>query len=338
MSESEHIELPLNAAAKRRDLRPQNVDDRRREGAIHTHPATRGRAKRLVWLDEFDEDIAALRCQCGCGRSVTNASKWADQGCSRRKYPVGKRICPVCGEEFDLLGCYAQRDRQAEPCCCDSHEAIYRWRGGPEAFGRPPKGGSYTDCANCGISFYRFPSRPNQRFCPDCDREARAVYHATDAAKRYHELGKQRLIRWQLEEFPARVEARKAERGGAIDTGRMGAVLDTSASAVVTYWIKKLEAPAEEVRVSERRYVYLADPRKFAEWWRDLTGSTAVAGKLSTELAAGPVGRAASPHYRPPSLEQEKQIRWLASIRRPERDIAERVGCSRHDVRKVLGR
>jgi hypothetical protein len=88
-------EMTLAAAARLRDLRPANVADRAAEGLIRTHPAARGSAKRLVWLDEFDEDIAALRCQCGCGRPVSNASRWHDQGCGRRKHPVETRTCPI---------------------------------------------------------------------------------------------------------------------------------------------------------------------------------------------------------------------------------------------------
>lgn len=163
-------EVPLGTAARLHGLRAANVadrvaDGRRGEGPpIRTHPARRGSVKDLVWLDEFAEDIATLRCHGpGCDRPARNASKWCSQGCSRRKYPIEKRICPGCGNEFELPGCYAQRDRQGEPCCSDSCEAIYRWRAGPEAFGRPAKGGTWTTCAHpaCGNRFYRYQSRPS---------------------------------------------------------------------------------------------------------------------------------------------------------------------------------
>jgi hypothetical protein len=348
MSPDEHRELPLAKAARLRGLRVANVAARTEEELIRTHPATRGAAKRLVWLDEFDEDIAALRCKCGCGRPVSNASRWYDQGCSRRKYPVETRICPVCDEDFELLGCYAQRDRQGEPCCSDTCEAKYRWRGGPEAFGRLAKGGTWTTCAEpgCHKRFYRYPSRPNQRFCPEHVDKARAAYHDSDAAKTHHEEGKKRLSEWHRDGFSAKVKVLKDERG-AIDTGRIAAVLQdrtaperrrqlrSSAAAVASYWIGKRGAPAQKVFIGERRYIWLADAREIAEWWLQETGDTATFGKLAPELApAGIVGRH---DLRPPLTQsQRKQIHWLIGIGCPQREVAERVGCSRAQLRYEL--
>jgi hypothetical protein len=83
------------------------------------------------------------------------------------------------------------------------------------------------------------------------------------------------------------------------------------------------------------------DPRFRSAWHCAAHHDPSLYGRLAKMIAeqeGKPVGRAASGDYQPPSPEQEKQIRWLAPLGRPEREIAERVGCSRHDVRKVLGR
>jgi hypothetical protein len=328
--QADRVELTLNAAANLRDLRAANVEDRREEGLIRTHPATRGSAKHLVYLDEFDEDIAALRCRCGCGRAARNASAWADQGCSRRKYPVEIRTCPVCGEEFELLGCYARRERQGEPCCGDTCEAEYRWRGGPEAFGRPAKGGTHATCAadGCGREFYRYPSRPDQQFCPDHADEARAAWHESEAAKAEHERGRERIVEWQAETFPALVKAKKAELRG-IDTARAGEVSGHPATAVASYWIKKRGAPAERVTVGRRRTIYILPAREFAGW----TGDPVVWGRLNAELDT--TGSKRGPKVRI-STAQEDQIRELTSKGRWGRDeIARRVGVSPKQVRRV---
>jgi hypothetical protein len=263
----------------------------------------------------------------------------------------------VCGEEFELLGCYAKRDREGEPCCSDSCEAKHRWRGGPEAFGRPAKGGTPTTCAEpgCGREFYRYPSRPDQRFCPDHANKARAAYHASDAAKAEHERGAERL-QVANADFLARREAKKAELGGAIDTGRMAAViqgltgergreLHSSPEAVVTYWIGKRGPPAEPVYLG-RRPAYLAKPREFGEWWRALTGSTAVIGRLNRELAAeyGAVvgrrkGAPAKPRVSKLTDEQKAEIdRHAAEGQLSQQAIANAVGAKRGQVRRHLGR
>jgi hypothetical protein len=252
-------ELSLKAAAKLRGLSERNVYKRRAERRIRTHPGRDRRTKHLVYLDQFDEDIAALKCRApGCSEPAANAGEYCSHACSVRLYPVEQRSCRQCGDVFELIG-HRAKDGD-ENFCSPKCSTEWRWANTPESFPQSQRRGQVKTC-RCGRKTrYMAPSHLHVQGCEHCAGELRAEWWAgrDDARKRASD----RHADWWANVVYPEVQARTVELGGALTTEDVRhKVGDVSIPTVTRYYVKDRGwlRPVEET-VHGQRFKFYVNP------------------------------------------------------------------------------
>ena len=255
-------ELSLKAAAKLRGLKEGNVYKRCSEERIRTHPGRDRRTKHLVYLDQFDQDIAALRCQGpGCSEPVTNAGEYCSLACSVRKYPVERRVCRQCSEEFKLIGHRAKEGD--ENFCSPSCSAAWHWENEPETFPQSARRGRMVACPCGRTTRYQSPKELHRVvYCPHCAPEFKRHWWTTPEGMVERErAGARSSIRWL--DVHAQLEQRKADRGalGVADIcAKLGGV---STPTVTRYYTDELgELTSEAERIDGQRFRLYTNPQE----------------------------------------------------------------------------